>query len=67
MILLLHQNNYQNLFKSFNITFFKSFIDLYQVTFEEKWMELAKNTSYKQFANEVPGGAELLAKALAVK
>lgn len=31
------------------------------------WMELAKNTSYKQFAKEVPGGAELLAKALAVK
>ncbi|MBF0334326.1 MAG: TRAP transporter substrate-binding protein DctP [Alphaproteobacteria bacterium] len=32
-----------------------------------KWREVAKNTSYKNFANEVPGGRELIEKALAVE
>ncbi|MBF0304691.1 MAG: TRAP transporter substrate-binding protein DctP [Alphaproteobacteria bacterium] len=32
-----------------------------------KWREVAKNTSYKNFASEVPGGKELIEKALAVE
>jgi TRAP-type C4-dicarboxylate transport system substrate-binding protein len=31
------------------------------------WRELAKETSYKQFIEDTPGGAELLEKALAVE
>ncbi|HKY95397.1 MAG TPA: TRAP transporter substrate-binding protein DctP [Kiloniellales bacterium] len=31
------------------------------------WLELAKSTSYKTFAEDVPGGAELIEKALAVE
>jgi hypothetical protein len=32
----------------------------------EKWREVAKRTSYKTFAEQVPGGKELIEKALAV-
>ena len=31
------------------------------------WMDVAKQSSYKQFSEKVPGGAELLQKALAVQ
>jgi len=31
------------------------------------WIELAKKTSYKKFAEKVKGGDQLIAKALAVK
>ncbi|MGE3247210.1 MAG: TRAP transporter substrate-binding protein DctP [Beijerinckiaceae bacterium] len=33
----------------------------------DKWREVAKQTSYKVFAEKVPGGKELIEKALAVK
>jgi len=33
----------------------------------DAWLALAKETSYKTFAAEVPGGAELIEKALAVE
>lgn len=33
----------------------------------EAWREVAKKTSYKNFAEKVPGGKELIEKALAVK
>jgi len=33
----------------------------------DDWLNLAKQTSYKKFAEKVPGGKELLDKALAVK
>ena len=33
----------------------------------DKWREVAANTSYKVFAEKVPGGKELIEKALAVK
>ncbi len=32
-----------------------------------KWRKLAEETSYKSFSQEVPGGKELIDKALAVK
>jgi TRAP-type C4-dicarboxylate transport system substrate-binding protein len=31
------------------------------------WLEIAKKTSYKEFSDKVPGGAELIEKALAVE
>ncbi|GGE95884.1 TRAP transporter substrate-binding protein DctP [Stappia taiwanensis] len=31
------------------------------------WLEIAKKTSYKEFSEKVPGGDELIAKALAVE
>ena len=31
------------------------------------WIAIAKETSYKNFAEKVPGGAELIEMALAVK
>jgi hypothetical protein len=31
------------------------------------WMQIAKATSYKKFAEKVKGGDKLIAKALAVK
>jgi TRAP-type C4-dicarboxylate transport system substrate-binding protein len=41
------------------------------VTMDEKqyqaWLNLAKETSYKNFSDKVPGGKELIQKALAVK
>lgn len=33
----------------------------------DAWREVAKKTSYKEFADKVPGGKELIEKALAVK
>jgi len=33
----------------------------------EAWREVAKRTSYKAFADKVPGGKELIEKALSVK
>lgn len=33
----------------------------------EAWREVARKTSYKQFADKVPGGKELIEKALSVK
>ena len=33
----------------------------------DEWLELAKGSSYKIFAEEVPGGDQLIAKALAVE
>jgi len=33
----------------------------------DAWLAIAKKTSYKNFAEKVPGGAELIKKALAVK
>jgi TRAP-type C4-dicarboxylate transport system substrate-binding protein len=33
----------------------------------DQWLELAKGSSYKIFAEEVPGGGELIEKALAVE
>lgn len=33
----------------------------------EQWREVAKKTSYKNFGDKVPGGKELIEKALAVK
>ena len=33
----------------------------------EAWREIARETSYRVFAEEVPGGAELIEKALAVE
>lgn len=33
----------------------------------EEWLAIAKETSYKIFSEEVPGGAELIEKALAVE
>ncbi|HEY5791545.1 MAG TPA: TRAP transporter substrate-binding protein DctP [Gammaproteobacteria bacterium] len=33
----------------------------------DAWLAIAKETSYKQFAEKVPGGKELIEKALAVK
>jgi TRAP-type C4-dicarboxylate transport system substrate-binding protein len=32
----------------------------------DQWLELAKGSSYKIFAEQVPGGEELIEKALAV-
>ena len=32
----------------------------------DAWLAIAKETSYKNFADNVPGGEELIAKALAV-
>ena len=31
------------------------------------WLDIAKATSYKNFAEKVPGGEELIEKALAVE
>ena len=33
----------------------------------EAWLAIAKETSYKEFSSKVPGGKELIEKALAVK
>ncbi|MBB4953357.1 TRAP-type C4-dicarboxylate transport system substrate-binding protein [Agrobacterium vitis] len=33
----------------------------------DAWLEIAKKTSYKNFADKVPGGAKLIEEALAVK
>jgi TRAP-type C4-dicarboxylate transport system substrate-binding protein len=33
----------------------------------DAWLAIAKETSYKSFADKVPGGAELIEKALAVE
>jgi hypothetical protein len=33
----------------------------------DQWLDLAKTSSYKVFAEEVPGGEELIKKALAVE
>jgi TRAP-type transport system periplasmic protein len=33
----------------------------------DEWLDLAKGSSYKIFAEEVPGGDELIEKALAVE
>jgi TRAP-type C4-dicarboxylate transport system substrate-binding protein len=33
----------------------------------DAWLAIAKDTAYKNFAEKVPGGAELIDKALAVE
>jgi len=33
----------------------------------DAWLEIAKKTSYKNFATKVPGGQKLIDQALAVK
>ncbi len=33
----------------------------------DAWLAIAKDSSYKNFAEKVPGGAELIEKALAVE
>ena len=33
----------------------------------DAWREVARKTSYKAFADKVPGGMELIEKALSVK
>jgi TRAP-type transport system periplasmic protein len=33
----------------------------------QAWRDVAQKTSYKQFADKVPGGKELIEKALSVK
>jgi len=50
-------------------TFKKAGVEIVYMTAEqaEAWRKLAQETSYKTFATEVPGGKELIDKALAVK
>lgn len=49
--------------------FKKNNVEVITLTPDEfaKWREIAKNTSYKNFASEVGGGKELIEKALAVE
>lgn len=50
-------------------TFKKAGVEVVEMTPENynAWLEIAKQTSYKLFAEKVEGGAELIDKALAVK
>ena len=49
--------------------FKKNGVEVVELTDAEaaEWREVAKRTSYKNFADKVPGGKELIEKALAVK
>ncbi|HYG91168.1 MAG TPA: TRAP transporter substrate-binding protein DctP [Azospirillum sp.] len=50
-------------------TFKKAGVEIVYMTAEQAdaWRKLAQETSYKTFASEVPGGKDLIDKALAVK
>lgn len=54
--------------EQFVATFEKAGVKVVTMTPEQvkKWQEVAKATSYKTFAEQVPGGKELIEKALAV-
>ncbi len=50
-------------------TFSKNGVEIAKMNEEQykAWLEIAKGTSYKNFAEKVPGGEELINKALAVE
>ncbi|HEU4986308.1 MAG TPA: TRAP transporter substrate-binding protein DctP [Rhizobiaceae bacterium] len=50
-------------------TFKKAGVEVVEMSKEDydAWLEIAKESSYKNFAQKVPNGAELIEKALAVK
>ena len=50
-------------------TFKKAGVEVVEMTKEDydAWLAIAKETAYKNFAEQVPGGAELIEKALAVE
>ena len=52
-----------------NAVFAEAGVEVVRMTLEqnEAWRAIAAETSYKVFAEEVPGGAELIEKALAVE
>ena len=58
-----------NLDKVFEDTYKKAGVELAYMTAEDHaaWVEIAKQTSHKAFAEKVPGGAKLMEMALAVK
>jgi len=58
-----------NLDKVFEDTYKKAGVELAYMTAEDHaaWIEIAKKTSHKSFADKVPGGAKLMKMALAVK
>jgi|TARA_B110000238_G_scaffold181091_1_gene205655 TRAP-type C4-dicarboxylate transport system substrate-binding protein len=55
--------------KTFEKTFKDAGVELAYMTAEDHaaWVEIAKKTSHKAFAEQVPGGAKLMEMALAVK
>ena len=58
-----------NLDKKFEDAYRDAGVELAYMTAEDhaEWVEIAKKTSHKAFAEKVPGGAKLMEMALAVK
>jgi TRAP-type C4-dicarboxylate transport system substrate-binding protein len=58
-----------NLDKKFEDTYKAAGVELVYMTAEDHaaWIEIAKKTSHKAFAEKVAGGAKLMEMALAVK
>jgi len=58
-----------NLDKTFEDAYRDAGVELAYMTAEDHaaWVEIAKKTSHKAFADKVPGGAKLMEMALAVK